>query len=171
MTARRPSRPSRRHQPHGRRHLGEGGFLAGSDGVLFGVLVLVTGTLLLVNAWSIVEHHVALGSAATEYLRAYTEQSDEPTARLSGTEAAQRLLRERGTPMSGLSIEHPDPSSFGPCAAATVRLSAVAAGIRLPFLSELTDATISITRTELVDPHREMIAGIAHDLDATPCGR
>lgn len=148
----------------------ERGFLAGSDGFVFGVLILGAGMLLLVNAWSIVEHHTALDAASREYLRVYTEQRDAPTAQSSATEAARRVLDARGTPLPELEIRHPDASTFGPCQPIQVELRAVVPLVRMPFIDDLSATEVAVTRGELVDPHRELDPGHAHDPGATPCG-
>ncbi|UDY35791.1 hypothetical protein [Dermatobacter hominis] len=156
-------------RPRWKRDRGERGAVAGLEGVMLGVLVLVTGTLLVINAWSVLQARRTLDGAAREYLRAYT-QADEP----SGADAAGRralldvLGGERGT-VDGVTVEAPDPSTFGPCATATVTLSIVVPAARLPFVGPVASTTVAVTHTELVDAHREVRSGPSYDVERTAC--
>lgn len=152
------------------RPLDERGAVGGLEALLFGFLILFGGVGLIVNAWTVVDTRAALDAAAREYLRSYTEQSDATSAARAGSEAAYGALEHRGTTMDGLAITAPDPSMFGPCQPVAVTLSIERREMRVPFIDALGPSRVSVTRSELVDAHREMTAGARHDLDGTPCG-
>ena len=148
---------------------GERGVVAGLDGLVFGMLVMVAGTLLIVNAWAVVDSRTALDGAAREYLRSYTRAGDPGTARSSGAAAVTAFLAGRGMDPAAVRTAHPDPTTFGPCAAATVELSLVVPVARVPFVGGFGSTTVHVTGTELVDAHREVIPGAAFDPDSTEC--
>ena len=79
------------------------------------------------------------------------------------------LLRERGSPVRDLRIDVPSADTFGPCASATVRLTATIPAARLPFLDDLGATTIEVDHTELIDPHREVEPGVSYSVESTPC--
>ncbi len=147
----------------------ERGAVAGLEGLMLGVLVLVAGTVLVANAWSVLEVRRSLDGAGREYLRAYTQAASPTDALASGRRALHDVLDgERGS-MAGVEVTEPDPSWFGPCASATVTLSATVPAARLPFIGTIASTTVEVTHTELVDAHREVASGPAHDPEATDC--
>jgi hypothetical protein len=150
-------------------HRGQTGALAGSDGLLFATLILLGGSLALLNVWAIIDTRAALDAAARDYLRSYTEQSSPEAAADAGERAARELLEQRGTPLGSLRIIVPDTARFGPCEPALVALEAVVPAARLPFLDDLGARRIRVEHRELVDPHREVTTGHAHDPTTTPC--
>ncbi len=151
------------------RRRGQAGVIGGSDGLLFAMLILFAGSLVLVNIWGRIDTRAALDGAARDYLRSYTEQVDATSAELRGESAARTLLRERGTPVRDLRIDVPSADRFGPCASATVRLTAEIPAARLPFLDDLGATTIEVVHTELIDPHREVEPGANYSVESTPC--
>ena len=148
---------------------GERGAVGGLEALLFGFLVLLGGAGLMVNTWGVIETRTALDTAAREYLRAYTAAADPASAARAGSEAARRVLAERGTPLRDLAVDAPDPTLFGPCQPVEVTLSAEVDDLRVPFIDRLGPSTVSVTGAELVDAHREMTPGARHDAEATPC--
>lgn len=153
-----------------RQRLDERGAVGGLEALLFGFLILFGGVGLIVNTWAVVETRTALDAAAREYLRAYTEQADAAAAAGAGSDAALEVLRRRGTTWEGLVVTAPDPAWFGPCQRAEVTLSVQVREMRVPFIDALGPSTVRVTSSELIDAHREMSAGVRHDLDGTPCG-
>ena len=143
--------------------------VAGLDGLLFGSLILLGGTVLIVNAWSVIETRQALDGAAREYLRAYTEAPD-PRSAVSDADAAARASLAGGNRRLDVRIRPPDTATFGPCALASVELSADVAAARIPFVGEFGSTQVSVAHTEMIDAHREVTSGAAYDPAATPCG-
>ena len=151
------------------RTCGERGAVGGLEALLAGFLILFGGAGLVVNAWAVIETRTALDSAAREYLRAYTSQSDGQSAAFAGSDAVRQVLVARGTELRGLTIDAPDSSQFGPCQPVEVTLSLEVPEMRVPFIDALGPSTVTVTSAELVDAHREMTAGARHDPEATPC--
>jgi len=149
----------------------ERGAVAGLEGVMFGILILVAGTVLVAHAWSVLETRRSLDGAAREYLRAYTEADGPAAARTAGQRALDDVLRGEHNTRGTVDVTSPDPTTFGPCAQATVSLSSVVPSVRLPFLTDVGASTVRVTHTELVDAHREMTSGAAYDPERTPCAR
>lgn len=148
---------------------GERGVVGGGESLALGLLILVGGTLALLNVWAFVDTRVALDSAAREYLRTYTESRDPATAQRSSMAAAKQVLELRGTPIDRLVVAAPDSRAFGPCEVAVVELATEVAWARVPFIDGVGSRTVRVVHSELIDPHREVIPGVAHDPTATMC--
>lgn len=142
---------------------------AGAEALAFGALVLVAGTLVLVNVWGTIDARMALDAASREYLREYTQAPTHSDAVRRGELAARVALAARGTPISSLRVEHPDPARFGPCGEAHVALTATVPSMRVPFLGTLTRTEVTVQHRELVDAHREVEPHAAFDEVATLC--
>lgn len=155
-------------------HRSERGAVAGLEGVVFGALILVAGAIVVVNAWAVLQSRRTLDGAAREYLRAYTESDDPDTALTTARHALDAVLtgeHRAGLRGSQVRIDEPDPSRFGPCAEASVVLSAEVPAARVPFIGEVASTKLHVTHTELVDAHREVSTGDAYDPEATACAR
>ncbi|MCX6524047.1 MAG: hypothetical protein NTX58_04650 [Actinobacteria bacterium] len=151
------------------RHLGERGAVGGGEGVIFGMLILVAGTLVILNLWAILDARMALDTAASEYLRTYTEQQYFFQARVVGEAAAKDSLTQRGLSPYRVSIQASEPQGFGPCAVAVVQLTTQVPWVRVPFLAGAGSTTVRVTQTELIDAHREVSASANYQQFATPC--
>ncbi len=147
----------------------ERGAVAGLEGVMFGVLVLLAGTVLVVNAWSVLQTRRTLDGAAREYLRAYTQADSPPEALLAANRALDAVLLGEGRRGPDVTVRGPDPTHFGPCASASVTLTATIPAVRMPFVGEMASTTVEVDHTELVDAHSEMVTGADYDPDGTPC--
>lgn len=147
----------------------ERGVVAGAEALAFGVLVLVVGTAVVVSAWGVLTTRATLDAAAAEYLRAYTEAADGPTAIAAGRAAALGVLNGRGRPPGGIRWHEPDPDRFGPCEPVSVTLRADSPGIRLPGSRTFGPVEVAVTHRELVDARREIRPGTDHDPTRTPC--
>lgn len=144
---------------------------AGAEALAVGSLVLVVAMVLVVNAWAVLDTRTALESAAREYLRAYTEAGSPAAAAADGRRALDMVLGDRPGLAGRVQVSAPRPGGFGPCAAATVRLSSDVPAVRIPFLADGWGRhTVTVRATELVDAHREMVAGPDHELHRTACG-
>lgn len=152
-----------------RRRRDERGVVAGGESLAFGVLILIGGTLALLNIWAMVDTRTALDAAAREYLRTYTRQRDAATAQRSSGAAALQVLELRGSPLDGIVIVPPDATRFGNCEVAVVEIATEVAWARVPFIDGLGSRTVRVVHSELIDPHREVIPGVAHDPTATLC--
>lgn len=153
------------------RRLGdERGAVAGAETLAIGLLVLIATTLAFTGVWALVETRVALDAAAREYLRVYTQSPDGLHASVAAERAAHEVLTARGTPLSGMEIDAPDASRFGPCQAVSVVLSTEVALVRVPFFDDVAARRVQVTHSELIASHREMTPGHAYRARDTPCG-
>lgn len=143
--------------------------LAGTDGLLFAVLILFAGSLFVLHVWATIDTRAALDAAAREYLRTYTEQPDPVSAATAAEQAARDLLAARGDSSSAVQIVAPPGDTFGPCSEASVTLRAELPAVSLPFLDDLPGRSVEVFHTELVDPHRDLVTGVAYDPTTTPC--
>ncbi len=141
---------------------------AGFEALPFGVLVLVGGMLLALNLWTVVDARAAVDAAARDYLRAYTSAPSAAAGRDAGTVAATSTLTGHGRSTAALSID-PPTERFGPCRAASVRVSVVIPAIHLPFADGIGDTTVSSTQSELVQPYSTMDAATPGSLEGTLC--
>lgn len=144
---------------------------AGAEALALGTLVLLAGTILIINAWAVIDTHMALEAAAREYLRAYTEADGPLAAAEDGNAAAAAVLRDRPGLLNRLEVDPPAPETFGPCAPAAVTVTARVPSIRIPAIgTQWGSHTVSISAVELIDGHQEMSSGPAYDLTRTACG-
>lgn len=148
----------------------ERGAVAGAEVLVICVALLLGGSLAVASTWSVVETRVALDAAAREYLRSYTRAEDPLSAAARADAALRSSLAERGTPLRDVRVDGPDPSTFGPCAVARVVLTVATGAIRAPLVGRLGPSEVSVTHSELVDPHREMAPGPAYSWGETDCG-
>jgi hypothetical protein len=127
--------------------------------------------MLLVNAWAVLDTHLALDAAAREYLRAYTQASSPSDAGREARRALGDVLADRERLASSIVVVDPDPDTFGPCSPALVELRAEVPALELPFLGGLGQRSVTVRHVELVDAHRELDAvGPAHRMADTACG-
>lgn len=129
----------------------ERGQAAGFESIPLGIVLFVSVTLIVVNAWAIVDTRATLGSAARDYLRAYTREPTRAAGITAGSAAAGRSIGER-TGEQVVTISHPN-EPFGPCRAATVEITVEVRAIRVPFLGGLGTTEVSTTQSELVQPY------------------
>ena len=147
----------------------EGGAVAGAEALLFSVLILLAGAIFLIDAWAALDARAALGAAAREYTRSYTEQHDQAAADAAGARAMKDSLSMRGVDAAQVEAVVELPIGFGPCAPVEVVLRATVPWIQAPFLDRLDDTTVEVRHRELIDAHREVMPSADHDAAATPC--
>jgi hypothetical protein len=151
------------------RRRAERGAVAGLEALALGTLVVLGGTVMVVAAWGAISTRASLDLAAREYLRAYTEADDGPTAIATGRRAAGEVLAGARIDPATVLLDEPDPDDFGPCASVAVTLTTRTRGVRLPFGASLGDMDLTVTHQEIVDQRREMTAGDRHDPAGTIC--
>jgi Flp pilus assembly protein TadG len=148
---------------------GERGAVAGGEALLFSVLLLLAGAIVLIDAWAALDTRAALGAAAREFTRSYTEQHDPASADLAGTRALRASLSMRGVDPAQVAVAVDLPVGFGPCAPVEVVLRRTVPWVQAPFLDHLDDTTVEVRHRELIDAHREVMPSADHDATATPC--
>lgn len=146
------------------------GAVAGLDGMFFGLLIFGIGVLAVVNLWRAVDARRVADATAREYLRAWTEAPSAAEATAQATAAAKLRLDAAGWPASSLEIDGADPATFGPCAPAEVSITIHLRPIRIPMVDSLGPEAMTVTRSELIDPYREIEPAAGFDPAATPCG-
>jgi hypothetical protein len=127
------------------------------------VLVLTAGMLLVMNGWAVVDGRLAVASAAREAVRTAVESTDLGAGQQAGDEAARRQLTDGGHRPSQLTLDWSmDGSSFSRCRRLVVTARYRVAAVGVPWLGGIGGVvTISATATELVDPHRDGLTGVA----------
>ena len=151
-----------RQEPASRRLRGDAGQVGGIEVLPFGFLLFVSVTLLLVNVWGVIDTKLAVTSAAREAARAYSESDDERSARLAAVARATEPLTAYGRSVDRASIDVPVLPQLERCARVTVTVSYEVPGIAIPFLGGLGGSrTVTSSFTELVDPYRGRLAGVA----------
>lgn len=146
------------------------GAVAGLDGMFFGLLVFGIGVLAVVNLWRAVDARRVADATAREYLRAWTEAPSPERAVADADSAARSRVEAAGWPAGSVEIVGADPSIFGPCAPAEVQITVRLRPIHVPLVSSLGPETMTVTRSELIDPYREIEAAPGFDRANTPCG-
>ena len=128
-------------------------FAGGVETIPFGILVFISFTLLVFNLWAVIDARMVAGSAAREYVRAYTEAADRADARRTGAVAAATVMTAHGRNPAALRIDVP-VEGFGPCERATVTVTMTVPAVRAPFVGSIGASTVSATSSELVDAYR-----------------
>ncbi len=148
--------------PVSRRLRGDAGQVGGFEVLPFGFLLFVSVTLMFVNVWGVIDTKLAVTSAAREAARAYSESDNENSARLAAVARATETLTAYGRSGDRASIDVPVLPQFERCTRVTVTVSYEVPGIVVPFLGGIGGPrTVASSFTEVVDPYRDRIAGVA----------
>lgn len=147
----------------------ERGAVAGLEGILFSIMILFGGLVLIVNAWSVIDTHTALDSAAREFIRTYTHGHDGWSAHVDAETAARRVIAARAAAFGQITFEVDDPIGFGPCAPVTVTISTRVPTLRAPFIASFGSMIARSSSTGLVDAHREVLPDPTYDAALTEC--
>jgi hypothetical protein len=122
------------------------------------MLTFVVGGLVLAHSWAVVAARDQAGTAAGAGVRAYVEATG-PGARRSAVDAAlatidpaRRAARRWEVAVSGASTR---------CGPATVRVTTEVPLMRLPWLGPAGAVTVTAARSEIVDPFRRGVSGLA----------
>ncbi len=129
----------------------------------FGFLVFISGALLVVQLWGIIDAKFAVTSASREAMRAYVEADSEAEALAAAglrgheTMAAYGRDGERVTVGDAVLAE-----PFGRCARVSATVSYDVPVIVIPWIGDFGSVDlIESTYTELVDPFRDDLPGVA----------
>lgn len=144
-----------------RREHGDEGFVGGFAGLLFGLLLFVAGTLLAAYAWGTVDTKTAAVEAARQAARTYVESPDSNTAAAQAEAAADAALSGYGRNPSRARVMI-SSGAFVRCARVTVTVSYPAPLLDLPFVGRIgTGHSVQAQHSELIDPYRSGLAGVA----------
>lgn len=135
----------------------EAGFVGGMEALPFGFLVFVAGTLLLVNAWGVLDAHLAAGAAAREAVRAFVEADDAGDALAAGEAAADEALEGHGKDLARAELRWtPGAPELARCAEVTAEVAYRVPLLAVPWIGAFGGGFIKTTahHTEVVDPWR-----------------
>jgi hypothetical protein len=136
---------------------GDDGFVGGSEAMLFGVLVFVSGILLVFNAWAVVDAKMGVTAAAREAVRSYVESDGDFDLAAEAGRAA--FGASTNLDVTGLDLEV--AGAFARCARVSVQVRYELPALRLPFGGWGRGFEISATHSEIVDPYRSGLEGVA----------
>ncbi len=150
----------------------QAGFVGGAEMLLFGVLVFVIGTLLIVSVWGTIEAKQAVAGAAREAARAYAEADvlTDAEALAVADAAARASLEASGRhPVPGANytitvVSTGASEAFERCERVVVEVAYDVPTVRLPIGGDGWGGSLVTVRsrhTELVDPYRSGIPGLA----------
>lgn len=122
------------------------------------MLTFVVGALVLAHAWAVVNTRQQASAAARSGARAYVE-SDPTAARSAALDAARGTLARTGDRNEPWTVDVTGRSHR--CRPVTVRVSTVVPLIRLPWIGPLGAVAITATHSEIVDPFRRDLPGVA----------
>lgn len=143
-----------------RRMRGDDGFAGGAEGLLFGSLLFVVGTLLAGNAWAVVDAKLAADAASREAARAYVEAPSAVSAEADAVSAARAAIAGYGrTPARASTAVGGAP--FGRCARITVTVAYAVPLVALPGIAAGRAEVVHAAHSEIVDPYRSGLAGVA----------
>jgi hypothetical protein len=145
------------------RSRGDEGFAGGFAGLLFGLAIFVIGTLLAAYAWSVVETKAAASAAAREAARSYVEAPNSVVGLDAARQAALGALSGRVSNPARAVISLTS-GVFGRCQRVTISVAYPAPALRLPLvqtLGPLGGHTVRAEHSELVDPYRTGLPGVA----------
>lgn len=138
---------------------GEEGQVGGLEALAFGVLVFVMGTLLVAGAWGVVDAKVAASEAARDAARTLVQAAPGDGRNQAAAAAAAAIAA------SGRSPRNMTLSIVG--TPARCRRISVTVGYRVPLVrvplvgAGVGAVTVSDTASELVDPYRSGLPGVA----------
>jgi hypothetical protein len=131
----------------------------------FGLLVFVGGALLIINIWGVVDAKFATDAAARESARWVVEAAGQTTPealRAGATAVATDTLAGHGRTGPATVRIGPRDAAFVRCERIEVTVAIRVPAVRLPFLGGFGDAfDVQATRSELIDPTRSGVDGLA----------
>lgn len=151
---------------------GEGGFVAGGEALALGALVFVVGAILAINAWGVVDAHMAADAVAREVARTLVESDPGPglagTLQAVGAQVADDMGHGDGVSLgygagTASSSTTGDPGGLlQRCQRVTVTATLTSTTVRLPFVGGWgAPWTVRGSHTEVVDPFRSGLPGEA----------
>jgi hypothetical protein len=143
---------------------GEDGVVGGVEMLPFGLLVFVAGALVVANLWALVDTKLSVSSAAREAVRTFVEAPDATSGAEAAEEAARRVAGGSGRDTSRVMVEWAGVGrdQLTRCARIVVTVHYDLPALSVPWLGGVGRGTrVSGTATELVDPYRDGIAGVA----------
>jgi hypothetical protein len=143
---------------------GERGAVGGVEVLPLAVVIFVAGLLVVANLWALVEARLTVTSAAREAVRTYVEAADHEAGWSAAGAAAARVMGPRsGEPgRFALELAEDDAGRFSRCNRIIVRARYRVPALTVPWLGGLGQGVeVTGTATEVVDPYRDGLAGVA----------
>ena len=147
---------------------GEAGVVGGVEILPLALLVFTAGMLLVMNGWAIVDARLAVAGAAREAVRTAVEAPDASTAFVAGEAAARRELAGSGRAADRLTVTWSSAAAgsgagaFGRCQRLVATASYTVPALAVPWIGGFGRAfAVSATASELVDPLRDGVPGVA----------
>lgn len=136
------------------------GFTGGLAGLLFGFLIFLLGSFLIAYAWAVVQTKAAVVDAARQAARTYVEAPAAVDAYTSAREAAFVSLSSKGRDPARARVDLIS-GGFGRCVRITIAVSYPAPVMVLPLIHLIGGSTVTGRHSEIVDPYRSGVPGIA----------
>ena len=126
-------------------------------------MIFISGTLLFANVWGVIDAKLAVTSAAREAARAYVEAPGAIAATAAADQRAMETLAAYGRDGERAQVMVPAPTDgYTRCARVSVTVSYDVPALAIPFIGGFGDlAPVTSTFTELIDPFRDGISGVA----------
>ena len=142
------------------RYEDEGGFAGGLAGLLFGLLIFLLGSFLVAYAWAVVQTKAAVVDASRQAARTYVEAPAAADAYAAARQAALVSLGSRGRDPGRARVDLIS-GGFGRCERITIAVSYPAPAMVVPLIHLLGGSTVTGRHSEIVDPYRSGVPGIA----------
>lgn len=155
----------RRRAP--RRARGEAGIVGGVEMLPLGVLIFAVGALVVLNLWALVDAKLAVSSASREAIRTMSESSDVEAGMVSGDAAAHRVISGGGRNLERFSMSWTaadrgaGTAELSRCLRLAARATYQVPALAVPWIGALGSVEVSATSSELVDPYRDGLPGVA----------
>lgn len=145
------------------RFRGQAGVVGGVEVLPLGVLIFAVGTLFVTNVWAMVDAKLSVSAASREAIRTLVEAPDLETGLARAEQAARQAMTRGGPHPDGLQLNWSDGggSEFARCVRLTVRASYHMPAVALPWVGGLGALEVTSMSSELVDPYRDGLAGVA----------
>jgi hypothetical protein len=132
-----------------------------------GVLIFAVGTLVVVNLWALIDAKLSVSAASREAIRTVVEAPDLESGIARGEMAARQAMSRGGGRPERLELTWRSGSGsdtdtdFTRCRRLIVRASYRMPALALPWLGGLGAVDVNGTASELVDPYRDGLSGVA----------
>ena len=143
---------------------GEGGAVGGVEVLPLAAVIFLAGMLVVANLWALIEARLSVVSAAREAVRTYVEAPDHDSGWAAAEVAAVRVMGPRSAEPGRFDLElaEDDPGRFSRCSRIVVRARYRVPALTVPWLGGLGQGVeVTGTATEVVDPYRDGLAGVA----------
>lgn len=143
-----------------RRLQGDGGQVAGIEAIPFGLLVLTVGVLVVAHTWAIVDAKFVATTAAREATRAFVEAPSAAVGGQAAATAAGAAVEQSGRDPATLRLTR-SATAFGRCVPTRYEAGLEVPAVALPWRDDRPARAVRADHTEVVDPYRSGLPGIA----------